>query len=152
MAQGVNESILGKLNECMKQKKVDIRTYSPLSLAYIGDAVYDLVIRTYVLSFGNTDNRKLHKKTTEYVSARAQAHIVENLLPHLTEEETDIYKRGRNAKPHSGAKNASESEYLKATGLEALIGWLYLSEKEDRMLELIHMAIHIIEDQRMEVM
>lgn len=125
--------------------EVDIRTYSPLALAYIGDAVYDLVIRTVVVERGNTSPNKLHKKAVAYVNARIQARMVEALLDELTEEEQTIYKRGRNAKSYTTAKNATVIEYRKATGFEALCGYLYLVGKQERMLSLIRRAIELVE-------
>lgn len=118
-------------------KEVDIRTYSPLSLAYIGDSIYDLIIRTYVVGKGNVPNKKLHKETVKYVSAVAQSQIVDKIKEDLSEEEKDIYKRGKNSKPSSMAKNATAKEYLKATGFEALLGYLYLQGRMDRAIELI---------------
>ncbi len=120
---------------------VDIRTYSPLTLAYIGDAIYDLVIRTIVVERGNRSANNLHKKTVTYVNARVQAKMIDALESELTEEETAVYHRGRNAKSYTAAKNASVIEYRKATGLEALCGYLYLQGKQERMLYLIHEAI-----------
>lgn len=143
MAQGID--ILSELNSRLNLKKVDIRTYSPLSLAYIGDSVYDLVIRSYVVSLGNTSSNNMHRMTVRYVSAPAQAKIIDGLLSRLTDEEITVYKRGKNSKPHTMAKNATQSEYLKATGFEALIGFLYLSEKGERLMDLVKMGIDIIE-------
>lgn len=120
---------------------VDIRTYSPLTLAYIGDAIYDLVIRTIVVERGNRSANNLHKKTVTYVNARVQAKMIDALESELTEEETAVYHRGRNAKSYTAAKNASVIEYRKATGLEALCGYLYLQGRQERMLYLIHEAI-----------
>ena len=125
--------------------EVDIRTYSPLALAYIGDAIYDLVIRTVVVERGNTSPNKLHKKAVAYVNARIQARMVEALLDELTEEEQTIYKRGRNAKSYTTAKNATVIEYRKATGFEALCGYLYLAGKQERMPSLIRRAIELVE-------
>ncbi len=139
---------LCKLNIDLDLKKVDIRTYSPLTLAYIGDAIYDLVIRTYIVATGNASNHDLHEKATRYVSARAQADIVDSILPVLSPEEMTIYKRGKNAKPHSGAKNASQGEYLKATGFEALLGYLYLNGESPRMQELIRLGIMKIREEK----
>ncbi len=124
--------------------EVDIRTYSPLTLAYIGDAIYDLVIRTIVVERGNRSADKLHKKTVTYVNARVQARMIEALENDLTEEETAVYHRGRNAKSYSSAKNASVIEYRKATGLEALCGYLYLQGQQERLLYLIRTAIEKI--------
>ena len=122
-----------------------IRTYSPLTLAYIGDAVFDLVIRTVVVERGNTSANKLHQKTVTYVNARVQARMIEALMDELTEEEQMIYKRGRNAKSYTTAKNATVIEYRKATGFEALCGYLYLTGKQERMLSLIKKAISLVE-------
>ncbi len=122
-------------------EEIDIRTYSPLTLAYIGDAIYDLVIRTIVVERANTSPNRLHHKTVGYVNARIQAQMVEGLMEELTEEERGIYKRGRNAKSYTIAKNATVIEYRKATGFEALCGYLYLTGKQERLLELVKMAI-----------
>ena len=107
-------------------KQQDIRTYSPLTLAYIGDGIYDLVIRSIVVGQGNTHANLLHKKTSSMVKAKAQSDMMEILLPHLSEEETAVYKRGRNANSPTMAKNATMSDYRRATGFEALMGYLYL--------------------------
>lgn len=120
---------------------VDIRTYSPLTLAYIGDGIYDLVIRSLVVAKGNTRAGELHKRTSQLVKAHTQAEISEILLPLLTEEEMDIYRRGRNAKSPTMAKNATMSDYRKATGFEALMGWLYLKDEFERLVELIKAGI-----------
>lgn len=121
--------------------EIDIRTYSPLTLAYIGDAIYDLVIRTIVVERGNTSANNLHKKAVRYVNAGAQAQMIEALQEELSEEERTIYKRGRNAKSYTTAKNASVIDYRKATGFEALCGYLYLTGRQERMLSLIKIAI-----------
>lgn len=119
----------------MKDPKPDPSAMSPLTLAYIGDAVYEMVIRTKVISESGAQVNKLHKESTSFVKAHAQAEIV-RILP-LTEEEEKIFKRGRNAKSYSMAKNATMSDYRNATGFEALIGYLYLNGQTDRMLQLI---------------
>ena len=135
-------SLLSFIKESFDLKEVDIRTYSPLTLAYIGDAVYDLIIRTVVVGRGNTSANKLHKQTIEYVKAPAQARLIEALMEELTEEEAVIYRRGRNAKPYTMAKNATVNEYKKATGLEALVGYLYLTNRVERILELLQFGLH----------
>ncbi len=122
-------------------KEMDIRTYSPLTLAYIGDAVYDLVIRTVVVERGTSSANRLHKTTIKYVNAHMQAKMADALEAELTEEEAKIYHRGRNAKSYTSAKNASIIEYRKATGLEAVCGYLYLQGQQERMIELIHTAL-----------
>lgn len=119
----------------------DIRTYSPLALAYIGDAVYDLVIRTVVVERGNRSANRLHREAVAYVNARVQARMIDALEGGLTEEELAVYHRGRNAKSYTTAKNASVIEYRKATGFEALCGYLYLLGRQERMLTLIREAI-----------
>lgn len=124
--------------------EIDIRTYSPLALAYIGDAIYDLVIRTIVVERGNTSANKLHRKTVSYVNARVQAQMIEAMMDELTGEEQAVYKRGRNAKSYTTAKNASVMEYRKATGFEALCGYLYLTGKQERMLELMKRAVELV--------
>ena len=135
------EASLKNFKELFELENTDIRTYSPLTLAYIGDAIYELVIRTILVEKGNTQVNKLHQRASKLVKASAQSEIIEKLKPYLTEEETGIFKRGRNAKSFTMAKNASMSDYRRATGFEALMGYLYLTEQWDRMLELIKIGI-----------
>ena len=139
MEEGV--TILEAIRRDFASREIDIRTYSPLTLAYIGDAIYDLVIRTVVVERGNTSANNLHKKAVRYVNAGAQAQMIEALREELSEEERTIYKRGRNAKSYTTAKNASVIDYRKATGFEALCGYLYLTGRQERMLALIRTAI-----------
>ena len=134
-------TILDAIKRDFDCKEVDIRTYSPLTLAYIGDAIYDLVIRTIVVERGNSTANKLHRKAVAYVNARVQARMIDALESELTEEEEAVYHRGRNAKSYTSAKNASVIEYRKATGMEALCGYLYLQGRQERMLYLIREAI-----------
>lgn len=129
------------LRESFGFADADLRTYSPLTLAYIGDSIYDLVIRTLLVKHGNSHPNKLHKKASAMVKASAQAEMIESLLPVLTEEEEAVYKRGRNAKSYTMAKNATMSDYRKATGFEALMGYLYLKEDLGRMIELIKLGL-----------
>ena len=119
----------------------DIRTYSPLTLAYIGDGAFDLIIRSVVVGKGNTSPNKLHQFTSQIVKATTQSAMIDSLEDILTEEEMDVYRRGRNAKSHSVAKNASVGDYRKATGFEALIGYLYLCNRMERIVELIQIAV-----------
>ena len=121
-------------------KEVDIRAYSPLTLAYIGDAIYDLIIRTVVVERANRSANKLHKTVIRYVNAETQARMITALEEELTEEEKTLYHRGRNAKSYTSAKNASIADYRKATGLEALFGYLYLRGETDRLLALVRRA------------
>lgn len=122
-------------------KNIDIRTYSPLALAYIGDAVFDLIIRSVVVERGNMPANALHRQTVRFVKAPSQARMVEALLERLTSEEEAVYRRGRNAKPYTTAKNADPGDYYKATGYEALIGYLYLTDRMERALELVRAGI-----------
>ena len=124
----------------------DWKLYSPLTLAYLGDAVYEMVIRTICVKRTNMQTQKLHRKVTGYVSAKAQAKMMDALIGELTEEEESIYRRGRNSKPYTKAKNASMEEYLKATGFEALVGYLYLQKEYERMNALIAHGIEALQE------
>ena len=137
MEKGIDAYIL----ETFGIEQQDIRTYSPLTLAYIGDGIYDLVIRSIVVGKGNTQPNLLHKKTSSMVKAKAQSEMIEALLPELTEEEEAVYKRGRNAHSVTMAKNASMSDYRRATGFEALVGYLYLKNDFARVLELVKIGL-----------
>ncbi|MDE6639896.1 MAG: ribonuclease III [Acetatifactor sp.] len=130
-------SIQQRIRESFPGKRQDPKAYSPLALAYMGDALYDLIIRTVVVERGNRPVRDLHRIAVQYVSAEAQAKIASALQDMFTEEEEAVYRRGRNAKPHTKAKNASMEDYLKATGFEAVLGYLYLTDNTERALELV---------------
>ena len=114
----------------------NINEYSPLVLAYIGDAVYELYIRSMLVANANMQVNKLHKEATKYVKAKAQSQLMEKIYDKLNEEEASIYKRGRNAHSYTSAKNADIVDYRRATGFEALIGYLYILGKTDRIFEL----------------
>lgn len=129
------------IREQFELADVDIRTYSPLTLAYIGDCIFDLIIRSVVVGKGNTRPNQLHQRTSSIVKAHTQALIIAYLEPQLTQEEADIYRRGRNAKSYTMAKNATMADYRKATGLEAVIGYLYLTDQFARAVELTKNAI-----------
>lgn len=135
------DSLSVMIQEAFSVKRQDVRSYSPLPLAYIGDAVYDLVIRTAVVERANRPANILHRITVKYVSAGAQARIVTALQERFTEEEQTVYQRGKNAKSHTTAKNASPEDYSKATGFEAVLGWLYLKNDVPRILELVKEGI-----------
>lgn len=117
--------------------EVNVALYSPLTLAYIGDCVYELIIRTNLVTRGNAPVNKLNKKASNLAKASTQARIIESIMDMLSEDEEAAYKRGRNAHSCTKAKNASTSDYRKATGFEALIGYLYLQKKFDRIMELV---------------
>ncbi|MBQ6946667.1 MAG: ribonuclease III [Clostridia bacterium] len=112
------------------------RKFSPLALAYEGDAVYELLVRTHLLTHGDGTVNTLHKQASTFVSAAAQSAFMEHLEPLLSEEELEIYHRGRNAKSHSRPKNADMIVYRRATGFEALFGFLHLCGREERTREL----------------
>lgn len=120
---------------------VDIRTYSPLALAYIGDGIYELVIRSLLMGKGNAQAAKLHKRASALVNAGAQAAMTERIKEQLTEDELHVFKRGRNANSATMAKHASVSEYRRATGFEALMGYLYLEGRTERLLELVKLGL-----------
>lgn len=114
----------------------DIRAISSLGLAHLGDGVYELMVRSWLVLHGKATSKGLHRATVRYVAAPAQALLVQKILPVLTEEEADVFRRGRNTSPHTVPKAASREEYQAATGLEALFGYLYLQGKTDRLNEL----------------
>ena len=130
-------SLLKKIKDTFECKEQDINSYSPLTLAYIGDDVYDLIVRTVVVERGNRAANALHKTTSNLVKAQTQAQLVEAIMELLSDQEKSVYRRGRNAKSYTSAKNASIGDYRKATGLEALLGYLYLTDRMDRVLELM---------------
>ena len=127
-------TLLTKIKETFACEGQDVRAYSPLTLAYIGDGIYELVIRSVVVERANRSANDLHKKTTRYVKAPAQSAMIAALLPELTEEEEAVYPT---------AKNASVADYRRATGFEALMGYLYLTGQIDRMLQLIKDGIRL---------
>lgn len=134
------------IQKAWKLPDTDIKSYSGLTLAYIGDAIYELIIRTYIVEHGNAPVNKLHRQTVKLVKASAQAELYQSIKDMLTEDEMAIYKRGRNSKSYTSAKNADIIEYRTATGMEALVGYLYLTGQVDRMLELIHPVLPEIND------
>ena len=137
MEESINR-LPGMIREAYGLNEQDPSELSPLALAYIGDTVFDLIVRTRVIEGEREPVKKLHKKATSVVNAKTQAAIVrESILPKLSEEEEKIFKRGRNAKSYTSSKNTGIIDYRTATGFEALIGWLYMSGKMDRVLELV---------------
>ena len=126
------------MKETLQLEPIDVCSYSPLALAYMGDAVYEVLIRTRGMNRGSMQVNKMHKKSASLVKAEAQARMIQALQEELTEEETAVYKRGRNAHSASSAKNASIRDYRMATGFEALVGYLYLTGQYERLLKLVH--------------
>lgn len=134
------ENLLQQMKETFQPGEQELNSYSPLVLAYLGDCVYELIVRTILIEQSNCPVRKLHKKATDFVKAKAQADLILAVLEDLTEEEKDVYRRGKNAKSHTIPKNASLGDYRKATGMEAVIGYLYLKKDMERVLELIKLG------------
>lgn len=150
MEKSVNFEFQDLMEEMLELKEVEASVYSPLVLAYIGDCVYDLIIKSMVINEGNRQVQKLHKETSRYVQASAQSYMMRAMQECLTEEEHGIYKRGRNAKSISPAKNQSITDYRRATGFEALIGYLYLNRQYERLLTLIKIGLNSLEENQGE--
>ena len=117
-------------------KEEVLRQYSPLALAYLGDGVFELYVRTYVLGQGNCQSQKLHAKSQKFVNCAAQEHFLEVLQDELTEDELEVVRRGRNAKTHSKPRSADYGTYHAATGFEALWGYLQLAGEQERLQQL----------------
>ena len=126
--------------------EIDAKECSPLVLAYIGDCVFDLIIKTMAAGRGNRPVHKLHEETSRYVQASAQSFMMRSMQEHLTEEEHAIYRRGRNSRTVSPAKNRSITDYRRATGFEALIGYLYLRREYERLTELVALGLESMEN------
>ena len=119
----------------------EVKQLSPLTWAYVGDAVYELYIRTYLINTTKLKPHELHIKSIKYVKAKAQAELLQQLEEILTDEEKDIVRRGRNTQTHHIAKNATVQDYMYATAFEALIGYLYLTKQDERIKELLDYLI-----------
>ena len=128
------------------EKELDIREYNIKTLAYMGDAVYELYVREYLVKNSREVANKLHRKTIKYVSAKAQEYIMNNIYELLTQEEKEIYKRGRNASSNTVPKNTDVVVYKKATGFEAVIGYLYFTKQKRRLDDIIRESIKIISE------
>ena len=140
MEKSVSE-LIQSFGQLFDLHEVDVKTYSPLTLAYIGDGVYELIIRTILVSQGNSQANKLHQRASHLVKASAQAAMSEVLKDELTEEELAVFKRGRNAHSGTMAKHATMSDYRRATGFEALMGYLYLQKEWERMFYLVKQGL-----------
>ncbi|MEE0883606.1 MAG: ribonuclease III domain-containing protein [Faecalimonas sp.] len=151
MEKSVGFDFVSYMNELFEMEEVDIREYSPLTLAYIGDCIYDLVIKSLVINEGNKQVNKLHQETSRLVQASAQSLMMRAMQEHLTEEEHAVYKRGRNAKSVSPAKNQSITDYRRATGFEALLGYLYLKKDYKRLLDLVKIGLDSLDDSKTDV-
>ena len=121
--------------------ETDPAQLSPLTLAYIGDAVYELAVRTYVVEHYNAPVQKMHRITSSLVKAQTQAAVADAIMDELTPQEADAYRRGRNSDTHTRSRNADMIDYRRATGLEALVGYLYLNGEYERLVTLIHSGL-----------
>ena len=145
MEKSIGFELDSYMREVFQMEEVDVREYSPLTLAYIGDCVYDLIIKSIVLSRGNRQVQKMHQDTSSLVQASTQSKMMRCMQEHLTAEEHAVYKRGRNAKSVSPAKNQSVTDYRRATGFEALLGYLYLKKEWKRLVDLVKLGLDSLE-------
>lgn len=137
----MNEDVFREIGKELQIRREDLKMYPPLVLAYVGDAVFELYIRTLLVSKGNAPVHKLHKQSISYVKAKSQSDTIHRMLEDLSAEEQDVVRRGRNAKSGTIPKNADVTEYKYATGFESLIGYLYLKEDYPRLLELLKISV-----------
>ena len=137
----MEESLISRCKELLMLEERDPNGYSPLVLAYLGDAVYELVIRSLLTGKGNAQVSRLHKRASALVNAGAQAESLERIRGELTEEELHVFRRGRNANSATMARHAAMTDYRKATGFEALMGWLYLTGQTERLLTLVRLGL-----------
>ncbi len=147
MEESINFEFHDYITEVLNLQEVDAASYSPLDLAYIGDCVYDLAIKTMIISRGNKQVHKLHEETSRFVQASTQSLMMRTMQEHLTEEEHAVYRRGRNAKSVSPAKNQSITDYRRATGFEALIGYLYLKKEYKRLMDLVKTGLDSLDEE-----
>ncbi|MBR4758943.1 MAG: ribonuclease III [Lachnospiraceae bacterium] len=129
------------IREAFDLPQQDVKSYSPLTLAFLGDNVYDLVVRTVLLQQANRAVNTLNKKKSAVACAEFQAKMADRIMPLLSEEEISVYRRGRNAKSYTTPKHAKIGDYRKATGLEALMGYLYLQGNFERALQLMEIGL-----------
>lgn len=142
----LNNELIKTLSEQVSGDEKNNMMYSPAQLAYAGDAVYELLVRSYIIQNYDTNVNKMHKLSVRFVKANAQAYLISKLEANLTEEEKRIVKRGRNAKVTSSPKNAELMDYRYATGFEALFGYLYLNNEYDRLIKLFNKVIEILSE------
>ena len=126
----------------MSMTRAEIDAISNLGLAHMGDCVYEILCRAYLCAHGDRTVERLHKDTIQMVKATSQAKFVDKMLPLLTEEEMAYYRRGKNSHVHAVPKSATPAEYAKATGLEALFGYLFLSGQKERANELFNLVMN----------
>lgn len=142
----MHKELLSRLTDACRAEKNELNQYPPLTLAYIGDAVFEVLVRTMLIKNEKAPVGRLHKMSTNYVKAKAQSDIMHKIFEFLSPEEQDVVRRGRNAKSATIPKNADVIEYKYATGFEALLGYVYLSGDIDRLIEIFHMAVEQVND------
>ncbi|CVI65687.1 Mini-ribonuclease 3 [Clostridiales bacterium CHKCI001] len=151
MEEGINNKETIDFVEAIKTqfhlKPEEAALYSPLVLAYLGDCVYEIILRTVIVCRGNTSVNNLNKKVSYFAKATTQSKLVKQLMNEFTEEEKQIFKRGRNAKSVTIAKHASMTDYRMATGWEALVGYLYLKGEYERLVTLTKLGIQCLENE-----
>lgn len=143
----MDRDLFNIIKQNMGLDEIHITDYSPLTLAYIGDGIYEIIVRTVIVDEANRQVNKIHKAASNLVKAETQAKMIHLIMDDLTEEEVKIYKRGRNAKAVTRAKNASMTDYRTATGFETLMGWLYLTKQSERMMKLIKKCLISIKEE-----
>ena len=146
MEKSVEYGLEHYIAEIPGMAQADPRSVSPLVLAYIGDCVFDLIIKLMVAGKGNRQVHKLHEETSHYVQASAQSYMMRSMQEYLNEQEHAVYRRGRNARSVSPAKNQSITDYRRATGFEALIGYLYLKREYGRLTELVAIGLESMKE------
>ena len=146
MEKGITFEFYDQIREVLGLPETDVDSYSPLVLAYMGDCVYDLIIKSMVVSRGNKQVHRLHEETSSYVQASAQSRMMRAMQPHLTEEEHAIYRRGRNTRSVSAAKNQTITDYRRATGFEALVRYLFLKKRYARLMQLVKIGLDSLEE------
>lgn len=135
----------------IEKAEIDVKTLSPLTWAYVGDCVYELYVRTYLVNKTRLKPHKLHIEAIRYVKAEAQAYVIERIIKELSEDEQEIVRRTRNTENHHLPKNATPKDYMYATAYEGLIGYLYLTKKEERMKEILDISIKMLDEQTKSV-
>ena len=146
MEKGITFEFYDQIREVLGLPETDVDSYSPLVLAYMGDCVYDLIIKSMVVSRGNKQVHRMHEETSSYVQASAQSLMMRTIQQHLTEEEHAVYRRGRNTRSVSAAKNQTITDYRRATGFEALVGYLFLKKRYARLMQLVKIGLDSLEE------
>ena len=141
MEEGVKYEFRDCFEEALGFGEADIGSYSPLVLAYVGDTVFDLMIKSMVVNEGHRQVQKIHERASHYVQASAQSQMMRVIQPLLSEEEHAVFRRGRNTKSVTPAKNQSITDYRRATGFEALVGYLYLKKEYGRLVQLVKIGL-----------